>query len=506
MKAITIVKPGVVEIRDLPKPQIKPDEALIHPLFGGICGSDLNSFRGTNAYMAYPRVPGHEFSAEIVEIGANDRGFKAGDIVTANPYFNCGHCYSCQRGLVNACMSNQTMGVQREGGFAEFVAMPISRLISGKGLPPKTLALIEPFCIGYHGIQRAGVKAGDKVLVVGAGTIGVLAAIAAFFFVPVLSMVFVVVGLFIVAMQLGIYKKFIDWAFPKKTSCNVIGTKKPTGEVKRRILFNGHPDAVWEWRVNYHFGGVAFDAHAVSCVLAALYYFAVSLAYVIKHGVGVGLPDPSDPIVIAAFVGFVFLPFLIGLYFMVDYKTIVDGANDNLSGCYMGIALLKFLQDSGITFENTEIGVLNTGSEEAGTRGSKAFAKQHKGEFDDVPTVIYSFDTIHDPQELMVNYRDLNGLFKTDKAANDLFYASAQELNIPCKKGWVPPFGGSTDTIAFHRGGIRSAGITGLNHKQEDYYHTRKDSYDNLNLEGLANCFAVTAKVLEKFDEGMLDA
>ena len=179
MKAITIVKPGQVEIHDLPKPEIKPDEALIRPLFGGICGSDLNSFRGSNAYMEYPRVPGHEFSAEIVEIGPNDRGFKAGDVVTANPYFNCGHCYSCARGLVNACMSNQTMGVQREGGFAEFVAMPISRLIDGKGLPPKTLALIEPFCIGYHGIQRAGVKAGDKVLVVGAGTIGVLAAIAA---------------------------------------------------------------------------------------------------------------------------------------------------------------------------------------------------------------------------------------------------------------------------------------------------------------------------------------
>ncbi|MBR1671937.1 MAG: zinc-binding alcohol dehydrogenase family protein [Fretibacterium sp.] len=187
MKAITIVKPGQVEIRELPKPQIKPDEALIRPLFGGICGSDLNSYRGSNAYMEYPRVPGHEFSAEIVEIGANDRGFKAGDIVTANPYFNCGHCYSCQRGLVNACMSNQTMGVQREGGFAEFVAMPISRLISGKPrggsdskpLPPKTLALIEPFCIGYHGIQRAGVRSGDRVLVVGAGTIGVLAAIAA---------------------------------------------------------------------------------------------------------------------------------------------------------------------------------------------------------------------------------------------------------------------------------------------------------------------------------------
>ena len=129
--------------------------------------------------MAYPRVPGHEFSCEIVEIGENDRGFKVGDIVTANPCFNCGKCYSCRRGLVNACMSNQTMGVQREGGFAEYIAMPISRLIDGNGLDAKTLALIEPFCIGYHGIQRAGVKDGDRVLVVGAGTIGVLAAIAA---------------------------------------------------------------------------------------------------------------------------------------------------------------------------------------------------------------------------------------------------------------------------------------------------------------------------------------
>ena len=179
MKAITIVKPGLVEIREVEKPVPGKGEALLRPLYGGICGSDLNSYRGNNAYMAYPRVPGHEFSCEIVEIGENDRGFKVGDIVTANPYFNCGKCYSCQRGLVNACMSNQTMGVQREGGFAEYMAMPISRLIDGKGLDAKTLALIEPFCIGYHGIQRAGVKDGDRVLVVGAGTIGVLAAIAA---------------------------------------------------------------------------------------------------------------------------------------------------------------------------------------------------------------------------------------------------------------------------------------------------------------------------------------
>lgn len=179
MKAITIVTPGKVELREIPIPTPGENEALLKPLFGGICGSDLNSYRGSNAYMAYPRVPGHEFSAQIVRIGPNPKDFKPGDIVICNPYFNCGACYSCRHGLVNACMSNQTMGVQRDGAFSEYIVMPVSRLIDGKGLSPKTLALIEPFCIGSHGIRRAQVKAGDKVLVVGAGTIGVLAAIAA---------------------------------------------------------------------------------------------------------------------------------------------------------------------------------------------------------------------------------------------------------------------------------------------------------------------------------------
>ena len=100
-------------------------------------------------------------------------------IVTVNPYFNCKTCYSCQKGRVNCCTDNQTMGVQREGGFSEYIAMPIERIYDGQGLPPKTLALIEPFCISYHGIKRANIKKGDNVLIVGSGTIGILAAIAA---------------------------------------------------------------------------------------------------------------------------------------------------------------------------------------------------------------------------------------------------------------------------------------------------------------------------------------
>lgn len=179
MKAIYINAPGQVEIRDIEKPVRKPGEALLKVLYGGICGSDLGSYRGTFAYFSYPRIPGHEFSAEIVEIDENEYGLEKGMIVTCNPYFNCTRCYSCAQGIVNACMDNQTMGCQRDGAFCEYITMPLERIYDGKGLDAKLLAAIEPFCISYHGVQRAGIQKGDKVLVVGGGTIGVLAANAA---------------------------------------------------------------------------------------------------------------------------------------------------------------------------------------------------------------------------------------------------------------------------------------------------------------------------------------
>lgn len=179
MKTIIINKPGEVKIIEQAMPVRKQGEALLKILYGGICGSDLGTYRGTFAYASYPRIPGHEFSAEIIEIGDNDRNLKPGMIVTCNPYFNCGHCYSCQRGLVNCCTSNETMGAQRDGAFSEYITMPIERIYDGKGLSAKTLALIEPFCISYHGISRANIQPNDKVLVIGAGTIGVLAAVAA---------------------------------------------------------------------------------------------------------------------------------------------------------------------------------------------------------------------------------------------------------------------------------------------------------------------------------------
>ena len=179
MRSIVITQPGAAETQQRPVPTPQKGEALLKMLVGGVCGSDLASYRGQSAYVSYPRTIGHEFAAQVVEVEENEFGIRPGMVVTGNPYFNCGSCYSCRRGYVNACVHNETMGVQREGAFSDYFTMPIERLYDGQGIEPQALALIEPFCISYHGVSRANVKPGDKVLVVGAGAIGILAAVAA---------------------------------------------------------------------------------------------------------------------------------------------------------------------------------------------------------------------------------------------------------------------------------------------------------------------------------------
>ena len=179
MKAIVKDKPYEVEIRDVPMPHVGEGEALLRVLYVGICGADVASYTGNQPFTTYPRIPGHEFSAEIIEIPENDKGLKKGDVVTCNPYFNCGKCYSCERGHVNCCTDNRTMGVQRDGAFCEYISMPVERIYPGMGLTAQELALIEPFSISRHAISRAAIRPTDSVLIVGAGPIGLFALLAA---------------------------------------------------------------------------------------------------------------------------------------------------------------------------------------------------------------------------------------------------------------------------------------------------------------------------------------
>ncbi len=318
-----------------------------------------------------------------------------------------------------------------------------------------------------------------------------------FFVSPWLSLLFGFVTLLLFLLEFILYREVLDPLFPSKTGTNVTAIRPCRGETKRRIFLNGHIDAAWEWPLNYHFGGIVFEANGVGATLGVIYY--VFLAICVLCGAGTWTQT-------AAYIGLIFIPFWIGLLFLRNKNRVVDGANDNLSGCYMGIALLKAMEENGITLENTELGVILSGSEESGLRGAKAWSKVHKTDYADVPTFIYSFDTIHDPRFLMSNERDLNGTLKTDAELSRLFLESAEEVGVPCSKGWVPPFGGATDSAAFTQGGFRAVGITGLNHNLEKYYHTRMDNCENLNPAGLENCYRATVRLLEKIDGGALDA
>ena len=317
-----------------------------------------------------------------------------------------------------------------------------------------------------------------------------------FFLHPIISLISGCISVLLFIFYFVMYKPIIDWMFPEREGVNVTAVRPCDGEVKRRIFLNGHIDAAWEFTLNYHFGGIVFEIPNVMALIGVTFNIMISLCSICGAGTWT---------MTAARWGLLFLPFFIAIWFTFNPKIVVGGANDNLTGCYMGIALLREMEQHGISLENTEVGVILTGSEEAGLRGAKAWSAAHQDEYRDVPTFIVSFDTIHDPRFLAVNEYDLNGTVKADKALSDVFLQAAGEVNVPCQRGRVPLFGGATDSAAFTQGGFRSVAITGLNHKLEDYYHTRKDSCNNLNEEGLENCYRATVRFLELVDQGILD-
>lgn len=330
-----------------------------------------------------------------------------------------------------------------------------------------------------------------------------LLAAALYFFMPIVSLVLIFAGATFMICEFVLYRRMIDKLFKKKTSYNITAIKKCKGEVKSRIFYNGHPDAACEWTFNYHLGGAGFIAHFLLAIVGVVYFVGVVIAALIING-GVGFNAQVDPSGIVAKLGYgilAFVPFWVGMYFLWNEKRIVDGANDNLSGCYMGIAIMKALKEQGVELENTEVGVLITGSEEAGLRGAKAWCEAHKGEYQDVDTVIYAYDTIHDGKFLGVNVKDLNNIVPADPQASKLFKDAADKLGIKCDLISVPL--GATDSAAFNQGGFKAAGITGMDHNLQDYYHTRRDTYDNLDEKGLADCFAVSVQVLEDLENGV---
>jgi threonine dehydrogenase-like Zn-dependent dehydrogenase len=164
-------QPGEVAVDDVPEVTRRKEDVLLRVRMVGLCGSDLNSFRGKNPMVTFPRIPGHEVAATIVESNPLHPALAAGMEVTLSPYTNCGKCPSCLRGRPNACQYNETLGVQRDGALREFIAVPAEKLYRAQ-LSIKELCLVEPLTVGFHAVARGRVTATDTVAILGCGGVG----------------------------------------------------------------------------------------------------------------------------------------------------------------------------------------------------------------------------------------------------------------------------------------------------------------------------------------------
>ncbi len=172
MKYITCQSPHHFQLQEKAPPSIGENEALLQIKAIGICGTDLHAYAGNQAYFSYPRILGHELGAAVLAVGSEVGNVRPGDRVVVMPYLSCGHCIACRRGKTNCCTQMQVLGVHVDGGMQEQLAVPVSLLLPVNELSYRELAIIEPLAIGAHALRRAAVEAGEQVVVMGCGPIG----------------------------------------------------------------------------------------------------------------------------------------------------------------------------------------------------------------------------------------------------------------------------------------------------------------------------------------------
>lgn len=168
-------EPGVLVSQQVEIPQRTPGFSLLRVRNIGICGTDIHAFAGNQPFFSYPRILGHELAIEIVESDT----FETGELATIIPYFNCASCGACLSGRSNCCENIQVFGVHTDGGMREYIVVEDRYILPGKSLSADELALVEPLSIAAHGLRRADLKAGEKVLVMGAGPIGLFTILLA---------------------------------------------------------------------------------------------------------------------------------------------------------------------------------------------------------------------------------------------------------------------------------------------------------------------------------------
>ena len=312
----------------------------------------------------------------------------------------------------------------------------------------------------------------------------------------------VFVGLLITVMEFLMYKQFMDVFYKKVEGHNLLGVRKPKGEVKRRIIISGHIDSAYEWRHIYYGKKFPLMTILMGCtILGAIASFVISAITVIAHFADMGafgefMTDYSY------FFHFFTALAMVTLFLFVDFKTISPGANDNLTGTYAAVTALRMLDMAGIDFENTEVCAMITDGEEAGLRGCKQWAKDHYDEYvnSGVETAVLCVDTLTDLEYLNVYNRDMTGTVKHNEKFSKLVMDSAIEAGHDDLK-FANVFFGSSDAAAFTQAGITATCLAAMDPAPADYYHNRRDSYDRLVPEAIKTGYEVIMSTILNFDE-----
>lgn len=231
MKRVVFEAARKVSIQEVPVPKPQPGEALLKIKYIGICGSDLHSYRDANPYVKLPRVPGHELCAEVVEAPQSRGRIAVGDLVVVEPSIRCGVCYPCHMGRYNCCENLKVVGIHVDGGMAEEIALPIGQIHKlPEGLDPALGPLAETLSIARHACDRGRVDTPDKAAVVGAGPVGLCAALIAKDRGAEVAVVDMVASRLALAQELG-----MD---------HVIDAREKDVHLRLKTVFDGRPPTV----------------------------------------------------------------------------------------------------------------------------------------------------------------------------------------------------------------------------------------------------------------------
>ncbi len=367
------------------------------------------------------------------------------------------------------------------------------------------LADLKKFC---DEARREEYKCSDKAFMSWVPIGAALLILNAVFFtlgMHVIALALAAIALFFVLAEFIFYKPVLDVFFPKKTSGNVYGVRKASGETKKRIILSGHTDSAFEWTYTYKGGRPVVVLIIVTAVLAILLGLGANIFGMI-HSEGafgslVWTAEAGVALKVLAVIMYITVPVLVAAFKFSNYKLPVMGANDDLSGVFVACAAAKFLSDNDIRFENTEVAVLCAGGEEAGLRGSKAFAKANADMLheDGVETVFVSFDTIRELDFIKIYEKDMTGMVKNDRRVAELVQAAAKNIGVDVPIGVIEL--GSTDAAAMSQAGVPATALTAMDPSPARYYHTRLDTADNLSAQAIDTGVKIALETIFLYDE-----